>query len=242
MDTTLAATTAVAGLLIGFGKAGVAGTLGPIVTVLMALTLPADDAIGLLLPMLIVADAFSVDVHWRKWEIAVVVRLVMAALAGIAAGTFLIATVSADTLRTLIAVATLLFVAGYAWLRRATVASEPLPALGLVAGGVAGLTSTVAHLGGPPVVAYLMTTRLDPGRLVATSVAFFAAINLLKVPGYFLAGLFDVELIASTIWAWLSIPAGVILGRAMIDRIDRSTFDRVTLLLLTAGSVILLAT
>ena len=50
---------ALAAFLIGFNKAGVAGTLGPFVTVLLALSIPADDAIGLLLPILIVADWFK---------------------------------------------------------------------------------------------------------------------------------------------------------------------------------------
>ena len=57
---------AVAAFLIGFSKAGVAGTLGPIVTVLLALTIPADDAVGLLLPILIVADWFTLAAHWRQ--------------------------------------------------------------------------------------------------------------------------------------------------------------------------------
>jgi uncharacterized membrane protein YfcA len=71
-----------AAFLIGFGKAGVGGSLGPFVTVLVVLTIPADDAIGLLLPMLIVADALTVAAHWRRWDRAILIRLLTAATSG----------------------------------------------------------------------------------------------------------------------------------------------------------------
>lgn len=233
---------AAAGFLIGFGKAGVAGTLGPFVTVLMALTIPADQAIGLLLPMLIVADGFALAAHWQHWDGAIVVRLVIAALAGIAAGSLLVSAISAAALRNVIAVLTLLFVAGFAAMRwRVEPRRRGGVRWGAAAGATAGLTSTLAHLGGPPIIAYLMANRLEPRPMVATSVAFFAAINLLKVPGYALAGVFDAELIVASLWAWALIPVGVVLGRRMVDRIDRNRFELVTLVLLAAGAVLLLA-
>jgi uncharacterized membrane protein YfcA len=242
VDGVLIGAVALAGFLIGFGKSGVAGTLGPFVTVVMALAMPADDAIGLLLPMLIVADGISLAAHWRRWDSAVVLRLVLAALVGIAAGSVVVASVSEATLRDLIAAAMLLFVGAFVWIRCVPIPRERVHNLGWAAGATAGLTSTLAHLGGPPIIVYLMSAGLDPRRLVATSVAFFAAINLLKVPGYFFAGLFDWPLIVSTLWAWLLIPVGVLLGRIMVDRINRDTFDRVALVLLAAGALVLLAT
>ncbi len=242
MDATVLSAVALAGFLIGFGKSGVAGTLGPFVTVVVALALPADDAIGLLLPMLMVGDAFSVAAHWRQWDGALVARLVPAALLGIGGGTIVISVVDAGTLRSIIAVLMLFFVVAYAGVRRMQIGPERLGGVGWLAGATSGLTSTLAHLGGPPVVAYLMSTPLDPRRLVATSVAFFAAINLLKVPGYFVARLFDGALIVSTIWAWALIPVGVLAGRWMVERIDRRRFDAVALVLLTAGAVLLLVT
>jgi uncharacterized membrane protein YfcA len=69
----------------------------------------------------------------------------------------------------------------------------------MAAGSVAGFTSTVAHAGGPPIVVYLLMAGLTPVGFVATSVAFFAIVNLIKVPGYVVAGLFDGELILSTV-------------------------------------------
>jgi uncharacterized membrane protein YfcA len=231
---------ALAAFLIGFGKAGVAGTLGPFVTVLLALAMPADDAIGLLLPMLIFADAFAVAAHWKRWDVGLLRPLVLAALAGIGVGLVVVARVDAETLRTIIAIITLAFALSYGIVRRYTPPPEAVNRFGWGAGAASGLTSTLAHLGGPPIVMYLLAARVPPRTFVATTVVFFAVVNLIKVPGYVVADLFDVELIRSTMAAWLFVPVGVGLGRLMVDRIDRVLFERITLVLLAAGAVVLL--
>lgn len=233
---------ALAALFLGFGKAGVAGTLGPFVTVLLVLALPADDALGVALPMLIFADGFSVAAYWRKWEAALLPPLVASAVVGIAAGTLVLSSISEQWLQRLIAVAMLVFAAAYVAGRRVELAPTARRPVAIVAGSAAGFTSAVAHAGGPPIVVYLMTARLEPRSFVATSVAFFAMINLIKVPGYFVAGMFDGDLIRSTFAAWLLIPVGVVLGRLLVDRIDRQRFERATLVLLVAGACILLVT
>jgi hypothetical protein len=143
-------------------------------------------------------------------------------------------------LRRIIAVAMLAFAAFYVKSRSIQLDPEKSRLYVWPAGATSGLASTLAHLGGPPVFIYLMTTNLNPRRFVATSAVLFATINLLKVPSYFLAGLFDGELIVSTMWTWLLIPVGVLAGRALISRINRELFERVAIVLLTVGAIILL--
>lgn len=236
------ALVAIAALLIGFGKAGVAGTLGPLVTVVMALALPADDALGLLLPMLMVADAFAVGAYWRRWETRLLPRLLVAAFVGIAIGTAVISAIDETWLQRLIAVSMLGFAVLYFRGRRLRFTSQAERSWAVAAGSMAGFTSTVAHAGGPPLVVYLLMAGLAPATFVATSVAFFAVVNLIKVPGYFYAGLFDGELILATAWTWLLIPVGVALGRMLVDRIDRGRFEVVTVILLIGGALVLLVT
>lgn len=239
-SNTMIVAVAAAAFLIGFSKAGVAGTLGPFVTVLMVLTIPADDAVGLLLPMLIVADWFTVAAHWRRWDTATYTKLLVAALAGIAVGSVVISMVSADVLRRIIAVAMLVFALFYVRSRSIRLGPTKAGIYAWPAGAVSGLTSTLAHLGGPPITVYLMTTDLKPRAFVATSGVLFATINLIKVPTYFFAGLFDGELIVSTMWTWVMIPIGVLVGRALVDKINRSVFERVTVALLSGGALLLL--
>jgi len=234
------AIVALAALLLGFGKAGVAGTLGPLVTVLLALALPADDAIGLQLPMLIFADSFAVAAYWRKWDRQMLPALLGSAVLGIIVGTIVVSSVSEAGLRRLIGIAMLTFAAFYVWSRGFVISEARRGRWAFLAGSTAGLSSTISHAGGPPILMYLMSSGLEPRRFVGTTVAFFAIVNLIKVPGYFYADLFNADLIVSTLWAWLMIPVGVALGRALVRRINRAWFERVMLVLLVAGSLLLL--
>ena len=239
-DTPVLFAIGSAAFLIGFSKAGVGGTLGPFVTVLVAVAMPADEAVGLLLPMLIVADGFAVGAHWNRWSLPILTRLLVAAAIGIAVGSLVISNLSEPNLRRIIAAASIAFVIYYFWSKRPRVNEGQSTLLAWPAGVTGGITSTLAHLGGPPIMAYLITTPLKPRPLVATNAALFACINLLKVPGYLAAGLLDADLVVETAWAWLAIPVGVVVGKLVVERINRLWFDRLTAVLLVAGALLLL--
>lgn len=238
----LLAVVALSGLLIGFGKAGVAGTSGPFVTVLMALVLPADVALGLLLPMLIVADWFALAAYWRQWDWRLLRHLLIAALAGIALGSLAISAVNEMVLRRLIAVSILVFAALFVLTRGKKVRVSTQRPWAIAAGTTSGFVSTIAHSGGPPIVAYLMSAGLPPVRFVGTTVAYFTAVNLIKVPGYLYAGLFDAELLLSTAPAWVLVPVGILMGKRLVQRIDTERFEKLMLSLLVAGALVLLVT
>lgn len=103
------AMTALVILLIGLSKGGLGGALGGIATPLMALVMPADQVIGLLLPVLMITDIFAVASHWGHWEGRLLWLLVPASLIGIGAGTFFITGVSGRGLRQGLGVIVLLF-------------------------------------------------------------------------------------------------------------------------------------
>jgi uncharacterized membrane protein YfcA len=114
-------------------------------------------------------------------------------------------------------------------------------ALGLAAGFTSGITSTVAHAGGPPVGVYLLAARITPVAFVSTSALVFFVINWLKVPGYAAAGVLDRELLVALAPSALLIAPGVLAGRWIVHRLDRAVFERIVLVLLTAGAAYLLA-
>ena len=59
---------------------------------------------------------------------------------------------------------------------------------GLLAGLIAGFSSTLAHAGGPPVAIYLLLQKVPPIEFNASTVLFFAILNWVKVPYYAYAG------------------------------------------------------
>ena len=231
-----------AAFLIGFTKAGMGGGIGPITTAIMVLALPVDVALGLQLPMLIVGDAFAIGAHWRRWEWTHLRRLALGALPGVFVGTFILASVDATTIQRLIGVVSLMFVTyRIVQPRLARLAGvEASLALGVAAGGLGGVASAVAHAGSPPVSAYLLLARVTPVQYAAVHILLFASLNLLKIPGYVLAGFAHPELQLRLAPTLAFIPLGVVAGRWMVRRIPQVVFDRLILTVLTVTGFYLL--
>jgi uncharacterized membrane protein YfcA len=229
--------------LIGLSKGGLGGMMGALITALMALVMPAEVAIGMLLPMLIVGDVFAVTAHWRRWDSRIVRLLIPGAALGTLVATLFITSISTDTLRLVLGVLILIFVI-YRLLERRILRSLKYSSRGwhgLIAGTVAGLTSTLAHVGGPPITIYLLMQNLRPRTLVATSALFFSILNLIKLPGYLYADLIMPSMLRQLLWTIPLIVLGIWVGRVSVDRVDKRIFDGIMTLLLAISGLMLIA-
>jgi uncharacterized membrane protein YfcA len=212
----LAATAAV--VLVGLSKGGFSG-LGSLAMPLFAMTISPVRAAAILLPILIAQDWVGVWAFRRDFSARNLLIMSPAALAGVCAGWALAAEVSEAMVRLavgLISVGFVLFmIARDRFVSKEPVAAKVAP--GLLWGAVAGFTSMVSHAGAPPFMVYVMPQRLSPRAFAGTSAIFFAVVNLLKAPPYFMLGQFSREnLLASAALlpvAVLSTFAGVWLVR-----------------------------
>ncbi|HBM44908.1 MAG TPA: hypothetical protein DD373_14660, partial [Halomonas sp.] len=75
--------------LTGVSKGGFAGGFGTLSVPLMALAISPTQAAGLLLPLLLVMDAFAVKAWWGKHDSAEVWRFVPGLFIGVTVGTLL---------------------------------------------------------------------------------------------------------------------------------------------------------
>lgn len=233
-----------AALIIGIGKGGLGVAFAALATPLLALVLPVDQALALVLVFQMFADVFAVGAHWRRWDTKLVALLIPGALAGVAVGTLFITRVSPQALRTTLAVVILLFT-GYKLLERRLlrgVIYRPRPWHSIVAGGISGFTSAVANNGGPPVTIYLLMHNLQPRAFIATTALFFMVLNYIKVPFYLAADLFNWTLLRSVLWLLPLAPIGVWIGRAFVLRVNKALYDRVILLVLVLSALLVLLT
>jgi len=229
-------------LLTGLSKGGLGGTLGGLITPLLALFLPANVVVGLMLPVLMLGDLFAISMYWRKWDRHHSLLLLFGSLFGVAGGTFFLNRLSPEALRHGLGLIVLVF-SLYRWLEPRLVGRlkvQPQPWHGMLAGGVAGFTSTLAHAGGPPVTIYLLTQQLAPTAFVATSALFFTVLNWIKVPSYFLSGMFQWELQLRLAWLLPLVPLGAWLGQRLVQRINRRWFDRIVSFFLLLSGLLLL--
>jgi uncharacterized membrane protein YfcA len=211
-------------ILFGLSKGGLAGlsTLGmPI----LSLVASPVRAAAIVLPILIVQDWVSVWAFRRDFSTRNLVILIPSSMIGIGVGSLLAARVSEDAVRLAIGVISMAFVV-YMLIRdrlgRAPVDKPGVPS-GVLWGSVAGFTSFVSHAGAPPFQVYVMPQYLKPRIFAGTATMFFAALNLLKLPGYFLLGQLSPDnLIVS---AWL-LPVAVLSTFAGVWLVRRVSTDR----------------
>ncbi|WP_431025186.1 sulfite exporter TauE/SafE family protein [Halomonas sp. H5] len=224
--------------LTGISKGGFAGGFGTLSVPLMALAIGPIEAAGLLLPLLLVMDAFTVKAWWARHDGAEVRRLLPGLALGVAVGTLLAGSLDEDGVRLLLGILSLLF-AAYMLLRPA--AGRPIsPRWALPAGTGCGFTSFLAHAGAPPLNLYLVPRRLSKETFIATSAIAFAAVNLIKLPPYLWLG----EINLTSAWASLALVpvawAGVKSGLWLQHRVSEALFYRLVIVAMVIVGVQLL--
>lgn len=231
-----------AALLVGLAKGGLSG-IGPLLTLLVATVMPTRIAIGVLLPMLMVGDVASLIAHKGHWDSAILRRLLPGSAAGVVIASLFLQSVSERGLQVMLAVFTIAFVVyrlAEPSIRRRRSFGTPGPTWAGIAGAAAGVTSTVAHVGGPPVAVYLLASRVEPRPFVAINAALFFFINWMKVPGYLAAGVFDLNLTLTLAPLAILIFPGIAIGRWFVTVVKPDVFDRFILVSLVVGALLLL--
>jgi hypothetical protein len=214
-------------LIAGISKGGFGGGIALVAVPLLALVIPPAQAAAIMLPILLVMDAIGVAAYRRLFDVAALKAMLPGALLGVAAGGLAFGLLSASTMRLIIGVIALAFVASYAFGGAARrVAREPSASLAAVCGALSGFTSTLAHAGSPPAQIYLLPLRLDKTVFVATSVIFFAAVNLAKLVPYALLGQLGVTNLGTALVLTPLAALGMALGLKLHHRVDPATFYR----------------
>jgi len=192
LDWGFYAAAAPAVILLGLSKSGLSG-LGALAVPILALTIPPLQAAAITLPIMVVQDWVGVYAFRREVDRRNLAILLPAALIGVVLAFVLAARVSEDVVKLAIGVISVGFV-GITLIRERWLSAKPARAdvaPGLFWGALAGFASFVSHAGGPPFLVYTMPQRLAAPIFAGTSVLFFAAVNLMKLPPYVLLGQFS---------------------------------------------------
>jgi uncharacterized protein len=224
-------------LFIGISKAGFGGGVGAVATPLLALTISVADAAAILLPILIIADIFSLRHYHSSFDRQSILLLLPGAVFGIVVGSIFFGYFSDNEriLRMGLGIISLLFVTYQvtrALIQGQLVKSRPPAAAGVALGAVAGFTSTLAHAGGPPATIYLLPQQLPRHIFVGTSVVFFALVNVIKLVPYGILGLLRVGNITTILLLAPLTYVGVWLGIYLNRRFSDVWFNRLIYALL----------
>lgn len=187
-------------VLSGISKAAFAGGLGLLAMPLLLMVFDPHTALGVLLPILLMLDGFTLRKYWQRWSLPILLQLLPAAIAGIGIAAWLLASLSTRQLQWLIGGGSVLFALRYFLRRTSEMPWLASRAAGVGMGLLSGISSTLLHAGGPPLAMHLLARKLPATDYIATSALFFAVLNLLKVPAFVWQQQLTLQLL------WLALP------------------------------------
>ncbi len=232
-------------LISGISKGGFASGAGNLAVPLTALAIPAPQAAGIALPVLCAMDISGLRAWWGKWSARELRAILPGGLVGIGLGTAVFGLMSDRDVKLMVGLIALVFLARSLWQARpgrtAPPPAEPDAARGGFWGAVSGLTSTIAHAGGPPLAVYLYPLRLDRAALAATTVVFFGVMNYVKLVPYFFLGQLSAQNLLTSLLLLPLAPIGVRIGVWLAQRISDRWFYRVVYVMLGVSGVKLVA-
>ena len=202
----------ISGLLIGMSKTGISG-VGLMVVPLLANAFGGRPSVGLLLPILILADIFAVSWYNRHAQWKHILRLLPWAFVGIITAAIVGKNISDQTFNKLLAILVLGGVVVLVW-RDLRSDKLKIPQSRWFAGGMGllgGFSTMIGNAAGPVMALYLLSMRLPKNIYIGTGAWFFFIVNLSKVPLH--------------VWSWKTITVNsFLLDLLMIPAIAAGAF------------------
>jgi uncharacterized membrane protein YfcA len=189
LDPHVIAVSMAAVMTIGFMKGAFGGGFAIIGIPLLAFVMDPVEAGSLLAPLFVAMDLFALR-FWRPntWSRPDLALLVPGLLVGVATGYLVLRYVDRHLVEVLMAVTTLLF--AFLWWRGKSGAAvrPPSKPKAIAAGTASGITTMVAHSGGPPLAMYLLPLGLPKEIYAGTTSLFFTIGNLVKAGPWLAVG------------------------------------------------------
>jgi uncharacterized membrane protein YfcA len=227
----LAATGFLAGLARGFSGFGAALIFVPVAS---AVTSPQLAA-----PLILVMDGVLslglVPEAWQRADRRDVATMAVGAMIGVPLGTWILTQSDPVTVRWAIALLTLsllaLLASGWRY------SGRPAAPLTVGVGGIAGLFSGAAQVGGPPVVAYWLGGAISAPVVRANIVIYFLVSSAFTAGSYLAGGLLTASVLLLALLVGPLYGAGLFLGTRMFGLAPEVVFRRVCYGLIAAAAL-----
>lgn len=227
--------------LIAFLKGAFGGGFALIGIPLLSLAMDPISAATIIAPLFLPMDVIALR-YWKPstWSKPDLVMLVPSLILGIALGTVLIAVLNTNFVAIVMALTTLAFTA--IWVSGGQ-KNEERPRswpLAVLAGTASGITSMIAHSGGPPLAMYLLRLGLRKDLYAGTTNIYFTVANWVKIVPWLMIGKPGAE---HWLLMLLCLPAavgGVWVGWKYHNRLDQAQMYRWCYVLLVLTSLKLL--
>jgi uncharacterized protein len=227
--------------LICFMKGAFGGGFSIVGIPLLSIVMDPVTAGGLLAPLFIAMDLFALR-YWKPstWSKPDLVRLLPGGVIGIGVGYLLFRFLDHRAIALLMAAITLIFV-GLWLVAGAEVTARPRSTPKAITAGLAsGITTMVAHSGGPPLAMYLLPLGLSKEIYAGTTSLFFTVGNATKAVPWLLLVKPTADIATLMAVCLFAIPTGVWLGWRLQGMLDQRQVYRACYGLLVVAALKLL--
>jgi uncharacterized membrane protein YfcA len=227
--------------LIAFMRGAFGGGFAIIGIPLLSLAMDPVTAGALLAPLFITMDVVALR-YWKPstWSKPDLIVLVPAMVAGIAIGFAIMSSVDRALIAIAVAVITLGF-AGLWFLGGGKVAQRPRSTPRAIAHGAAsGITSMIAHSGGPALAMYLLPLGLPKHIYAGTTSVYFTVTNATKAGPWLLIGAPTRAIWLLMLFCLPAVPLGIWAGWKLHERLDQQQMYRACYALLVVTALKLL--
>jgi uncharacterized membrane protein YfcA len=213
--------------LICFMKGAFGGGFSIVGIPLLSMVMDPVTAGGLLAPLFIAMDLFALR-YWRPstWSRPDLALLLPGLVSGIGLGYLLFRFLDHRAIAIVMAVMTLVFVGLWLFAGAEVIVRPRSTPKAITAGLASGVTTMVAHSGGPPLAMYLLPLGLGKDVYAGTTSLFFTVGNAIKAVPWLL-----IVRPTTDIWMLMAIclpaiPAGVWMGWRLHGSLDQRQIYR----------------
>jgi len=220
-------------LIIGLGKVGFGAGVGIVAMPVLIIAIPADQALGLLLPALILGDIIGISVHRSHFDWSLLRWMIPGAGVGIIGGYLVLGMLQdagdeafANVLSIAVGSICLLLIAFQGWrLTGQNVPTIPKHAItSFLIGAIECFVSSLTNSAGALITIYMLHQKLGKRQFVATMLAFFMVVNLLKLPAFVRQGVISMDTIRFLGVFALLVPVGAVAGAWLNKRVGQTPF------------------
>ena len=224
-------------VLYGIAKSGLGGSMTLISIPLMTIVMPLNQALGIILPILIFSDFIATYKYRREFDLSTLKLMIPFAAIGIIIGSFTFSYFSEELLKFIIGLMGFIFAGHYFFLKKNKKAKSQKNFIkGRICSTIAGFTSFCVHAGGTPVSIYMLPLRMKKEIYVGTRIIFFTFVNLIKLPLYINLSMTNFDTFKQSVMLFPVAFLGILIGYRLIKIINENLFYNTLYILIFVSS------
>jgi len=224
-------------MLTGFSKTGLpaAGILG---VTIMASSFAAKQSVGLILPMLIIADIVAVIYYRRQVVWKHLISLIPWVLVGIISGYFLMKVIADNQLKLMIGIIVLVLVIVHVFREYRGKLEQQSSSIwfSAILGILAGFTTMVGNAAGGVMAIYLLSRKLPKEQFIGTGAWFYLFVNVFKIPFNIDLGIISWNTLLINSMTIPVILIGTWIGIKLVPKLSQKHFQMIILALSAIGA------